>query len=89
MTQVMVDSLGYTEADLQRAGARSFAGLYTDPAVLAAERTRLFAQSWALVATGEQLTAPGSYVTADPGGIPLVVVRDGVKPGQRLVVKEE
>ncbi len=76
MTQVVADSLGYSEDELQRVGAASFADLYTDPAVLAAERARLFARSWALVATSEELAQLGSYVTASVGGVPLAVVRD-------------
>ena len=57
-------------------GARSLAGLYRDPAVLETERATLFARCWSLVAGAEEVEAPGSYVTASPAGIPLVVVRD-------------
>jgi phenylpropionate dioxygenase-like ring-hydroxylating dioxygenase large terminal subunit len=64
-------------------GAGSLAALYTDEAVLAAERARLFSRSWALVADAEQLAAPGSYVATFAGGIPLAVVRgsDGTLRG--------
>jgi Rieske 2Fe-2S family protein len=43
--------------------------------VLAAEQQRVFARSWALVASVEQLAA-GQYVTATVGGAPIVVWRD-------------
>ncbi|HWF15319.1 MAG TPA: aromatic ring-hydroxylating dioxygenase subunit alpha [Acidimicrobiales bacterium] len=62
------------------AGASSLAALYTDPAVLAIERARLLTRSWALVASDEEVAAPGSYVASFVGGIPLAIVRghDGV-----------
>jgi choline monooxygenase len=78
MSQVrdaLYDASGYAAL-----GASSLAALYTDVAVLSAERTRLFSRTWALVADAAELAAPGSYVTASAGGIPLAVVRgsDGV-----------
>jgi Rieske 2Fe-2S family protein len=72
----MVDPLGYSDADLRRTGAASFADLYTDAAVLAVERARLFGTSWALITTSDRLSNLGSYVAASVGGIPLVAVRD-------------
>lgn len=48
---------------------------YTSPAVLEVERRRLLDRSWALVATTEEVQAPGRYVTATIGSSPLVVVR--------------
>ncbi len=61
-------------------GAHSLAGLYREPAVLEVERATLFARCWSLVGAVEELESPGSYVTATPAGIPLMVVRgeDGV-----------
>jgi phenylpropionate dioxygenase-like ring-hydroxylating dioxygenase large terminal subunit len=49
---------------------------YTSADLLALEQRRLFDRSWALVGTVEQLTGPGSYLTATVGTSPLVVVRD-------------
>ena len=53
---------------------------YWDPEVAAAERTWVFGESWQLAARADQLAAPGSFVTADIAGEPVVVVRgdDGV-----------
>lgn len=74
MSSLLADAPGpgadapWSDADL--------ASLYTDPAVLATERRRLFARSWSLVGTVEELVAPGAFVTAAPAGIPLAVVRD-------------
>jgi Rieske 2Fe-2S family protein len=53
---------------------------YRSEAALALERRHLFSRSWALVATTDQIDAPGSYLTVSLGEMPLVVVRgaDGV-----------
>jgi phenylpropionate dioxygenase-like ring-hydroxylating dioxygenase large terminal subunit len=76
MTQTATNSLGYSDEELCTVGATSFAGLYTDTAVLNREKVRLFAKSWALVGTDDELAVAGSYVTARVGGIPLAIVRD-------------
>jgi phenylpropionate dioxygenase-like ring-hydroxylating dioxygenase large terminal subunit len=66
----LYDAAGYAVL-----GASSLASLYTDEHVLAVERTRLFSRSWVLVADADELSMPGSYVTASAGGIPLAIVR--------------
>jgi choline monooxygenase len=48
---------------------------YTDPATLAGERDRIFAQTWQLVGREDQVASPGSYFTAEVAGEPLLVVR--------------
>ena len=48
---------------------------YTDPAVYAAERERIFARDWICVARAEQLPNPGDYVCVDLPTQPIVVVR--------------
>jgi nitrite reductase/ring-hydroxylating ferredoxin subunit len=48
---------------------------YRSEGVLAAEQRSLFARSWALMGTAEELAEPGSFVTATIGGSPIVVVR--------------
>jgi len=57
--------------------ARSIpASWYRDPRIEALERTRVFRDSWQLVAHADQLAGPGDFVTADVAGEPVLVVRD-------------
>jgi len=49
---------------------------YGDPEILEAERHRIFARHWHLIAHGGQLGKPGSYVTGDVAGWPVFAVRD-------------
>jgi choline monooxygenase len=70
------DALGYTDELRRSMGAETLGGLYTEPSVLAFERSHLFAHAWTLVADRQQLAAPGSYVTANVQQVPLAVVRD-------------
>ncbi len=51
------------------------ASWYTDPAVLAAERSHVFGNSWQCVGRTEQVAEPGQFVTADIAGEPVIVVR--------------
>ena len=48
---------------------------YTDPAVLAVERTAVFGRSWQCVGRAEQVAAPGQFLTADIAGEPVLVIR--------------
>mgnify|MGYP001829262960 CR=1 FL=1 len=48
---------------------------YTDPAWLERERRSLFPSVWNFVGSVHELAAPGSYVTADVGPYPIVIVR--------------
>ena len=48
---------------------------YRDVAWFQTEQRRLFARTWALVGSTDDLAAAGSYVTATAGGVPLLVVR--------------
>ena len=50
---------------------------YSDPAVLAAERERIFRTAWHYVADVGRLPEPGSYFACTSGGLPIVVTRDG------------
>jgi phenylpropionate dioxygenase-like ring-hydroxylating dioxygenase large terminal subunit len=70
------DALGYADGERLRLGARTLGELYTEADVLAFERAHLFDRSWSIVATDEQLAAPGSYVTATVQNAPLAIVRD-------------
>ena len=57
------------------AGLTLPASWYSDPAIHALERERIFARSWQYAARTEQLTEPGSYVATRAGHLPVVVVR--------------
>jgi phenylpropionate dioxygenase-like ring-hydroxylating dioxygenase large terminal subunit len=52
------------------------ASWYSDPAVLALERERIFASAWTYAAPAEWVAESGSYVAAQVGHVPIVVVRD-------------
>src|SRR5207245_9564507 len=56
---------------------------YASPEVYAAEREAVFARSWQAVGRCEQLREPGSFITANIAGEPVLVVRgdDGVLRG--------
>jgi phenylpropionate dioxygenase-like ring-hydroxylating dioxygenase large terminal subunit len=49
---------------------------YTDAAVLARERARLFGRAWQYAGHAGQVAEPGSYFTVRAGNVPLIVVRD-------------
>ena len=49
---------------------------YTDPKWAVADLEAIFARSWQWVCHVEQLTEPGSYVSATIAGMPVAVVRD-------------
>ena len=50
---------------------------YSDPAVLAAERERIFRRAWHYVGHAGRLPEPSSYFACTTGGLPVVVTRDG------------
>jgi phenylpropionate dioxygenase-like ring-hydroxylating dioxygenase large terminal subunit len=49
---------------------------YSDEEVLRRERRAIFARSWQYAGRAEQVAEPGSFLTTDAGGIPLLVTRD-------------
>ena len=49
---------------------------YSDPAVLAAERERIFRAAWHYVGHEGRLPEPSSYFACATGGLPVVVTRD-------------
>jgi phenylpropionate dioxygenase-like ring-hydroxylating dioxygenase large terminal subunit len=61
-------------------GAEVSAGVtrawYRDAAFLAAEQERVFAASWLIAASREDLATPGDYLTVTLAGEPIVLVRD-------------
>jgi choline monooxygenase len=52
------------------------ASWYLDPEIEAVERRSVFGESWQLAARSDQLAAPGSFVTTDIAGEPVLLVRD-------------
>lgn len=51
------------------------AGRYTDPRFFQLEMAHLWRKSWLLAAHSDELPAPGSYMTWDRAGEPVVLVR--------------
>src|ERR1044071_3419386 len=49
---------------------------YDDLAWFEREQRSVCGRTWSLVATTDQLGAPGDYVARDVGGLPVVVLRD-------------
>ena len=49
---------------------------YSDEDTLRRERARVFARSWQYGGRAADVAEPGSFLTTDAGGIPLLVVRD-------------
>jgi choline monooxygenase len=49
--------------------------LYTDPAVFAVEKEKIFARTWQVVGHASQVENPGDYFTTDLMGEPLLFVR--------------
>jgi Rieske 2Fe-2S family protein len=62
---------------------------YTDPAVLDAEQSAIFARRWVLVGRGSELPDPGDYVTVDVAGESVMIVRqdDGAVHGMLNVCR--
>jgi len=49
---------------------------YEDPAVARRERDRIFMRSWQYAGRTTELTAPGSFLATQVGGLPVVLTRD-------------
>jgi len=58
------------------AGTALAPGLYTDPSLLDVEQRRIFERTWQLAGHVMSLPQPGSYLTAQAGTQPVLVVRD-------------
>lgn len=77
MTPHLRQLLDAFTGDLPLARARTIpSAWYHDPEIHALECRRVFGGSWQMVARGDQLTEPGSVVTADVAGEPILAVRD-------------
>ena len=70
----LLDSVSI-ESDISRAWTLP-AALYTDAAVFAAEKERIFSETWQVVGRHDQVAKPGDYFTAEVAGEPLLIVRD-------------
>jgi len=71
----MPHRLGPFEKELARATTLP-AFAYTDPAILAAEQERIFRRCWEPVGNAVDVEKPGSFLTAEVAGAPIVVTRD-------------
>ena len=49
---------------------------YSDPAVLALERERIFRHAWQYVGRTDEVAEPGSFAATRVGDVPVVLVRD-------------
>jgi choline monooxygenase len=66
-------------ADLSAAlerGSTLPASWYTDTGLFALEKERIFARSWQYVGLCERVGAPGRFLTARVGDVPVLLVRD-------------
>jgi choline monooxygenase len=63
------------EEELER-GSTLPANWYTDPAIYALERERIFGRYWQYVGLAEQVAQPGDFFTCTVGEVPVVVTRD-------------
>jgi choline monooxygenase len=77
MNTRLAEKLRAFDPNLPLEQARTIPSLwYFDPEIFAAECRAVFGRSWQMVGRVEQLTEPGSYLTADIAGEPIAVVRD-------------
>jgi choline monooxygenase len=51
---------------------------YSDEELLRRERSRIFARSWQYAGRAADVAGPGSFLTTDAGGVPILVTRDAV-----------
>jgi choline monooxygenase len=71
------DKLRSVDSELPLERARTIpAAWYFDAEIYAAERERIFGPTWLAAARADQLKKPGSFVTSDIAGEPLLVLRD-------------
>jgi choline monooxygenase len=76
MSATLREKLAAFDPDLPLERARTIpAAWYFDAEIYAAERS-VFSHSWLAAARSDQLIQPGSFVTADIAGEPIVVLRD-------------
>jgi choline monooxygenase len=77
MTSHLQELLNAFDSGLPLARARTIPGRwYHDPEIYALECRRVFGGSWQMVGRVDQVARPGSFVTAEIAGEPILVVRD-------------
>lgn len=77
MPENLEDTLDQFDPTLPLEQARTIPGdWYTDPQIYAAESRAVFHDTWQVVGRVDQVSKPGSFVTAQLAGEPIVVVRD-------------
>jgi choline monooxygenase len=77
MTQTLVRELKQFNARLPLSRAHTIPSRwYRDATIATAEQLAVFGETWQLVARVDQLASPGSFVTSNVAGEPLLLVRD-------------
>jgi choline monooxygenase len=77
MAPSLQEKLAQFDADLPLAKARTIpASWYFDPEIYQAECRAVFGQSWQVAGRADQVREPGSFVTTEIAGEPVLVVRD-------------
>src|SRR5262245_4817243 len=77
MKNHLADELARFNPDLPLEKARTIpASWYHDAEINSAERRAVFGNTWQLVGRASQVAEPGSFLTADLAGEPILVVRD-------------
>ncbi|MGH2858927.1 MAG: aromatic ring-hydroxylating oxygenase subunit alpha, partial [Solirubrobacteraceae bacterium] len=70
--------MALVEPPLHTAGRASIPwAWYSDPAILALERERIFARSWQYAGRVDELQGPGSWFASATGPTPIVITLDG------------
>jgi choline monooxygenase len=77
MSSHLEDELRSFDADLPLECAKTIPHTwYFDPEIYDLEKKAVFAATWQMVGRAEQVDLPGSYLTAEIAGEPILVVRD-------------
>jgi choline monooxygenase len=77
MSASLAAKIGAFDPTLPLERARTIPGLwYFDPEIYEAERRSVFGGTWQVVGRTDQVAGPGSFLTADVAGEPVLVVRD-------------
>jgi choline monooxygenase len=77
VSPTLAEKLRLFDPDLPLDRARTIPSLwYHDPEIYAAECRSVFGGSWQAVGRTDQVSAPGTFLTAELAGEPLLIVRD-------------